>query len=333
MKKDFTVNINKFTKGLTQQGFGTPMVYTEEIDIPYKLITDLKELDDLKVPVESEAYQIAQIMMSQKPKPKEIAVYGVKAGEEGSTTKNLNEILEKQSEWFYIVTDKRDTETVKEIAKWAEANDKLYFTTIDDMELLEELEYENTNVYMHDQEGVYLGEAMAAYYATQDAGSATGKFKTLVGIPEAGYDNTEVTAIHKAGGNTYKRKYGNLETTEGFATNGEYTDIVLAGYYIKFRIEENAHLTARSTKKLGYVNQGIGSLVKVVREVTFDSFQKGLVAPHPENEDKPHYELSYRTRQEVNALDRKARVYNDIEATIYLAGAIHEGDITINLVS
>lgn len=333
MKKDFTVTLNKFTKGLTQQGFGTPLIYTEEIEIPYKLITTTKELDDLGVGPENKLYDIVLTMLGQSPKPNQVAVFGKDPINEATTTETLNQVAGEHNEWFYIVTDDNTEAKVKEIAKWAEANDKLYFTTIDDMTLLEELEYENTNAYMHDQPGTYLGEAMAAYYATQDAGSATGKFKTLTGIPEAGYDDTEVAAIHTAGGNTYKRKYGNLETTEGFATNGEYTDVVLAGYYIKFRTEERVHLTARSTKKLGYVNAGIGDIVKDVRAVIFDAFNNGLVAPDPENEEKPFYELTYKTRQEVSPLDRKARIYNDLEATVYLAGAIHEGDITINLVS
>lgn len=325
MKKDFIVNVNRFTKGMTVQGFGTPLIYTQSQDIPYTLLTDTKELDDLNVADTSEVYKLALTMFGQNPAPAEIAIFG---NTEGTITQDLNEIADQHNEWFYIVSDDNTDETVKTIAAWAEANDKLYFFTTSNIEILEELEYDNTNAYLHDQEGVYLGEAMCAYFCTQDAGSATGKFKTLSGIPAANYNNTQINQIHKNGGNTYVRKYGNLETTEGLATSGEFTDIILAGYFIKFRIEERVHNTARQNKKIAYDNRGIGLMVSDIRAVTFEAYNNGLVA---DKDGKPDYEINYKRREEVNPIDRANRVYNDLEATINLAGAIHKGTITVNL--
>jgi len=69
-------------------------------------------------------------------------------------------------------------------------------------------------------------------------------------------------------------------------------------------------------------------MVSDVRAVTFEAYNNGLVA---DKDGKPDYEINYKRREEVNPIDRANRVYNDLEATINLAGAIHEGTITVNL--
>ncbi len=123
---------------------------------------------------------------------------------------------------------------------------------------------------------------------------------------------------------------GVLQTTEGKVTNGEYIDVVLGAYFLKFRIEEEAMYLAINTKKIPYSNTGIGMLIGIVDSVFKQGVRQGIILE--DNDGNGVYEINALTREEVSKNDVANRVYNGLEATATLAGAIHSGTFDIVLV-
>lgn len=332
MKRDFVVNVTKLTKPVSQQGFGLILILGTSKAVPYTLVNAIDEVDEL-FGVDSKEYKIASRIFSQNPAPQEIAMAGMLwddiTNEATDLVAKLNEIVDKDSDWFHFVCAENNSEAVTALAEWADANDKIYWVTTQDLSQPALMENENAVVMYHDDESAYVAEGLAAIAATTLPGEITFKFKTVNGVKEANITATELSQLHKDNGFSYVRKMGVLQTTEGKTTSGEYIDVVLGAYFLKFRIEEGVMYLAINSKKIPYDNRGIGMLISVVDTVFKQGVRQGIILR--DDDGNGVYEINALTREEVMKNDIANRVYNGLEATAKLAGAIHEGTFSVIL--
>ena len=118
MKKDFVVNVNNKTKGVSEQGFGLILVFDHENEVPYMEISNAADLLDKGITVDDKGYKIVQKIFMQKPSPVEVAYFGKVTAEASEVETALLGLLnEQKSDWFVFTTTDNSNETLKNNTK------------------------------------------------------------------------------------------------------------------------------------------------------------------------------------------------------------------------
>lgn len=317
-KLDFPVNIQRKTVAVSERGFGTILVVDNTQDIPFTLV-DYNYTNELEPT--SKLYKLLNRLFAQRPQPQQVAVYGQSGA---STAQAVRDLLNSgRTDWFWLTTTDNTIETVKELSELAQTNNKLYAVTLnkyEDCEALFEEMYENTFVDFHDNPNAYLAEGTAVIMS-YNVGGKTAKFKEVKGVKRANVSDTQIYDLHKNGINTYVEKLGVLQRSEGLVLSGEYLDIILSEYWIRFRMEERVLRASVVNDKIPYTNVGIGILVGVVRGVLDEAVTQGIVVPG-------QIRVDYRRREDVDSNEVALRKYDHIVWTVQLQGAIHQGIIS-----
>lgn len=313
---DFPVNIQRKTVGVSERGFGTILIFDPSQDINFKYITaeNVKEFS-----TESKLYKMVSRLFMQKPQPQEVAV----VGKNGSAVEGFKKVLEETNDFFFLTCTDNSVETIKGLSNLCQVNNKVYAVTVNDYEdakkLFEEV-YDNTFVMYHDDSESFVAEALAVVMSYK-IGGKTAKFKTLQGVKAANVSLTQVNELHKSNLFTYVEKLGVLQTSEGKMLSGEYIDVILGEYWIRFRMEERMQRLALTQDKIPYTNRGIGMLVGVAELVLTEAVAMGIV-------EEGQYRVDYKVREDVDSNEVALRKYDYILWTAMLQGAIHTGQIS-----
>lgn len=313
---DFPVNIQRKTVGVSERGFGTILIFDPSQDINFKYITaeNVKEFS-----TESKLYKMASRLFMQKPQPQEVAV----VGKSGAAVAGFKKVLEEMSDFFFLTCTDNSVETIKGLSNLCQVNNKVYAVTVNDYEdakkLFEEV-YDNTFVMYHDDSDSFVAEALAVVMSYK-IGGKTAKFKTLQGVKAANVSLTQVNELHKSNLFTYVEKLGVLQTSEGKMLSGEFIDVILGEYWIRFRMEERMQRLALTQDKIPYTNRGIGMLVGVAELVLTEAVAMGIV-------EEGQYKVDYKVREDVDSNEVALRKYDYILWTAMLQGAIHTGQIS-----
>lgn len=312
---DFPVNITRKTVAVSERGFGTILILDTETDRDFTYL-DAKGLEELG---EGKAKKIATRLFMQKPQPQRVAIIG-KVGKGGEV---FDKALEANKDFFFVVCTDNTLETIKAISEKCQVNNKVYAVTINDtadIEALGKEVFDNTFVAFHDDENAYLAEGVAVIMSYK-IGGKTAKFKQVQGVKEANISLTDLHKLHENKIFTYVKKLGVLQTTEGKVLSGEYIDVVLGEYWIRFRMEERMQRLALTNDKIPYTNRGIAMLVSVAEQVLNQAVDMGII-------EEGQYRVDYKRREEVDSNEVANRVYNHIIWTAMLQGAIHSGQIS-----
>ena len=326
---DFVVNIHRMTRAVTQRGFGLPLILGTTKDQPYTLYNSISQVAQ-DFAVTTEEYRIAQRIFGQSPSPQQVAIFSILPEPNDDLDMllltTINEIVEINDDWYFLVCTENSDDVVRALGGFMETQYKLFFTTTQNLALVNRLEYDRTAVMYHEDPRAYVAEGLVALGATTDPGSITFKFKQVRGVLASEIRATELSELHRNNGFTYIRKKGALQTTEGTVTTGEFIDIMMASDFIKFRMEEEFALLAINTPKIPYDDRGIAMLVSVVDKVLSVAGRMKIIKV----DEYGNYVYG------INALRRDQkltnyvanRIYNGLDWWIVVAGAIHEGTIT-----
>ena len=312
---DFPVNITRKTVAVSERGFGTILILDTETDRDFTFISD-KQVQQLE---EGKAKKIATRLFMQKPQPQRVAIIG-KVGKGGEV---FDKAIEANKDFFFVVCTDNSLETIKTISEKCQVNNKVYAVTINDtadIEAIGKEVFDNTFVAFHDKEDAYLAEGVAVIMSYK-IGGKTAKFKQVQGVKEANISLTDLHKLHENKIFTYVKKLGVLQTTEGKVLSGEYIDVVLGEYWIRFRMEERMQRLALTQDKIPYTNRGIAMLVSVAEQVLNQAVDMGII-------EEGQYRVDYKRREEVDSNEVANRVYNHIIWTAMLQGAIHSGQIS-----
>lgn len=313
---DFPVNIQRKTVGVSERGFGTILIFDPSQDINFMYIT-AENVKDFST--ESKLYKIATRLFMQKPQPQEVAV----VGKNGSAVEGFKKVLEENNDFFFVTCTDNSVETIKGLSGLCQVNNKVYAVTVNDYEdakkLFEEV-YDNTFVMYHEDSDSFAAEGLAVAMSYK-IGGKTAKFKTIQGVKSSNVTLTQVYELHKNNLFTYVEKLGVLQTSEGKMLSGEYIDVVLGEYWIRFRMEERMQRLALTQDKIPYTNRGIGMLVGVAELVLSEAVAMGIV-------EEGQYRVDYKVREDVDSNEVALRKYNYILWTAMLQGAIHTGQIS-----
>ncbi len=314
MRLDFPVNIQRKTVAVSERGFGTILILDNKKDIDFKYVDgeDLKGLNGAVL-------DIANRLFMQKPQPQKVAVFG----KAGAIDAAFNAALEANNDFFFVVSTDNTTESIKKLAELVQVHNKIYGVTVNsiaDTKKLYELKNDNTFVMYHDDVKAYAAEAMTVIMSYK-VGGKTAKFKTIQGVRSAKISTTELNELHEHKMFTYVEKLGVLQTTEGKVLSGEYIDIVLGEYWIRFKMEEALQRLALVNDKIPYTNAGIGMIVGACEAILSRAVEQGIV-------EKGQYKVDYKLREDVPSNDVAERKYDYVMWTAMLQGAIHTGQIS-----
>ena len=314
MRLDFPVNIQRKTVAVSERGFGTILILDNKKDIDFKYVDaeDLKGLDGAVL-------NIANRLFMQKPQPQKVAIFG----KAGAIDAAFNAALEANNDFFFVVSTDNTTESIKKLAELVQVHNKIYGVTVNsiaDTKKLYELKNDNTFIMYHDDPKAYAAEAMTVIMSYK-VGGKTAKFKTIQGVRSAKISTTELSELHEHKMFTYVEKLGVLQTTEGKVLSGEYIDIVLGEYWIRFKMEEALQRLALVNDKIPYTNTGIGMIVGACEAILNRAVEQGIV-------EKGQYKVDYKLREDVPSNDVALRKYDYVMWTAMLQGAIHTGQIS-----
>lgn len=307
---DFIINVNSKSPGVTQDGFGTILVLSDKEDIDFTVIHDLS---DVKIKDES-TNKLLETIFNQKPRPRKVFLIGKV---DGNLTEVLDEALDVTSDFFFIVSTKHDIA----LAEKVELLEKMYFTTVREVAEIKG-DLTNTVAIYHEGDNEYPAEALAVIMSYK-VGGKTAKFKKLIGVEPSTVTATEKLVLEKSNIGTYEVIKGIAQTTGAKVLAGEWVDVVLGSYFIKFLAEQRVVELATNVDKIPFNNSGIGMLAGTIGTVMSAGVNQVIL---------DGYAIDYRRAENVTAEEKASRVYNYLTATGELQGAIHGGTININLV-
>lgn len=320
--KDITVNITTAAV-VGSIGLGMPLVITgmAETAVDYTECNDLNAVVKAGFAAETDVYKACAAIFSQKDKPKTVAVCATTG---------------KVSEWLVAnaVKDYRqivpilgaEDSTLAELATTVNAMEsKMLFATVKTADEMPNTQSERVVVVVYNGKSAYPNAAVVGASAGLAAGSFTYKNLVLTGIEAESLTPAEVEAIHTAGGICILKKAGDVVTSEGITTDGEYIDIVDSKDYIVSNIVYKGQKLLNDNKRLSFDNVGISQLENVVTSVLAEAYTNGIIATN--DDGTPAYSTTFASRSETSESDRAGRTYNGGSFTFDLAGAIHNATI------
>lgn len=331
MYKNFIVNVSDLSQPILKEGSGRLFILDNEHDIPYKAIFGAKDLP-VEVTEDTKLYKLVNKVFAGKSKPRDVVIYGEATLLEGETVKGqLQDLMnEQKSDWFFLLSTMNDEPTVKELAQFAEENDKMYFVTTQSLTTASALkDIANTVVAYHDNVDDFTAEGLAKNISLELAGAVTAKFQEVAGSVPAVISLSELNQLHMDNGLTYVSNKGIGYISEGKTTNGSYIDTVVGGYFIKLTLEEALFKLAINNGKIPYSDNGIAMIVAEVENVLKTATRQGIIL---EKDGKGAYDINALTREEVSKIDLSNRIYNGVSVNAVVAGAIHNAEINIDLV-
>ena len=321
--RDVEVVITRETRAVTQDGFGTPMILATDRNFPYTTFTELSALAEHFEP-SSRAYQMANRIFGQTPRPVQLAIYGVEFDPDTDLVDDLILELNKVAEqdFYFLLCDRQEEEVIRALSNWVDSQKKLYFYDTDDPTIHETLESDRTIPFVHKNPLSFPAAGWVGVCAPQPPGSITWKFKTINGIEDPGYSTNEIDAIVESGGNTYVRQGGILHTYDGRTSSGEWIDVIRSMDFVEARIKEEVFRVLVTTPKVRYDSVGIAQIVAAVESVLKSAFMQGIIAA--DDDGQPMYTVTAPKRSEIPANMRAQRILPDVNFTFTLAGAVHK---------
>lgn len=319
--KDINVNITTAVAA-GSLGLGYPLVIQgmASKEVAYKECNSLQDVLAAGFETTTEVYKACATIFSQKKKPKTVAVAA-------STGKVAEWLIANGTNGFRQVVPllgEADSTLAELVAAVSALDNKMLFLQVATTEELPATQSERVVAVVYGKTG-YANAAVVGASAGLAAGSFTYKNLILTGIEAEAKTPSEVEEIHTAGAMCILKKAGDIVTSEGKTTDGEYIDIVDSKDYIINNIVYKGQKLLNNNDKLSFDNVGISQLENVVTGVLADAFTQGIIAA---NEDgTAAYSTSFASRADTSASDRAARTYNGGNFSFDLAGAIHNATI------
>lgn len=333
--QDVEIVITDQTRPLTQAGFGLPLIFGTAAAVPYREYTSIQDVV-ADYDESTDVYKAAAAIFSQEPRPQKIAAFSIARAEPtaGDLAAALNQLIQTHNDWYWLIYAPREhagLNDLEELASWVTSAEKFAVLTnesgtaesiVDQLTTVAAvIESSRVILFAHTEPETFPDAALVGRMAPLEPGSATFKFKTLVGVPEAEFGVSQIQALHDAGCITYVHKFGVLQTSEGFVTDRTYADIQLAKDWIKARMAERISRVLFTAEKIPYDNIGIAQILDPIRSTLQQATALGIVARGDDGSGL--FSVTAPRREEIDPNDRANRILPDVYWEAVLAGAVH----------
>ncbi|MBW2672069.1 MAG: DUF3383 family protein [Deltaproteobacteria bacterium] len=249
--------------------------------------------------------------------------------------------IEAEDPSFYgLLIDSNSEAEINAAAVWAEARNVLFGastmdtlvkdvgTTTDVASDLKAAAYARTFLLFGEYSQQYPAARWMGNRFPYDPGSTTWKFKTLAGLTVSELTAAETSALAGKNCNYYLAVAGVNITSEGYSSSGEFIDITRGVDWYRVRQQERVFFVLVSNGKLPFDDE-TGDIWRGVIQAQFDEgVRKGVFLP--DTEDTPQL-IIIPLAADVSAANKALRVWPDMEASAYLAGAVHATVMSVSL--
>lgn len=320
--KDITVNIT-MASASGSIGLGNPLVIAGAAaeEVAYTECDNLNAVVAAGFDADTEVYKACAVLFAQKNKPKVIAVCATA----GKIADWLTANGDKDFRQIVPIIGGEDSTAAELVTAVSGLESKMLFLHVTSTDAMPQTQSERVVAVVYNGESKYPNAAVVGASAGVAAGALTYKNLVLADVKAEDLTVAEVDAIHKAGGMCIIKKAGDVVTSEGKTTDGEYVDIVDSKDYIINNIVYQGQKLLNSSHRLSFDNVGISQLENVVTSVLADAYRNGIIASN--DDGTPAYSTTFATRAETDASDRAARTYKGGSFSFDLAGAIHNATV------
>lgn len=324
---EVTIDLKK-PSGLV--GLGKPLILAEKAGT--STIKNYSDIEAVKADFaeDTNAYKKAFAIFAQEHRPKEIAIatYDPADADINSPKKAIEKYF--GADWFFAITADAELTEEVEVADYIEAQKfKIYVVKTIDAQTRNAFKskaYDYVINFYHPTAGEEADAALVGELGSREVGSITWKFKTLKGITPIDISESELNAIHNDGAIAYVTKVGIPQTSEGIVVSGEYIDVMHGKSWIKADAENRIQTAFARNDKIPFDHRGISLLAGELTNTLRQAFSQGIIAE--DSEGNPLYTITAKSRDEVPAEERAQRIYNGLSFSFELAGAVHEANIT-----
>lgn len=286
--------------------------------------------------VEGDAvYDAAAVAFSQQPHPSKIFVAANVKNLE--TPEALSDTLERASantEWFVICPAGIEKTKHEDIAKWAEAHEKMAcFTIVEQASSLKTSTYQNSfEIYSPNktEANKYMNVAFAVSCLSFEPGSETWAFKSLHGVSVAELTATQMSTLQEKN-ISYFTEYGGKAITQGGKTvNGEWIDTVRFMWWQKSDMQERIYNLFVTQPKIPYTDNGIAQVQNQIICSLKRGQAMGGIAPTEYDEEGnaiPGYTVTVPRARDLTQAERASRQLKGCKFTARLSGAIHNVEV------
>lgn len=247
---------------------------------------------------------------------------------------DLSDVRNSNDDWYSVTGDwwseaQADAmaaviETTQRLHVWGNSDtDVLDGAVTDDAaSVMNGKAYSRTGMIWHTSPDSHPAAAWIGSLLPTDPGSATWKFKTLVGILFDTFTGGELTAMTTKKANHYIRVAGLNMTEEGYAHDGTFFDETRGLDFVAQRIAEDVYRLLKVSPKVPYTDLGLASVQAVVQGVLISATVDGGGSGQIFRTD-PSPVTTVPLVADVNVNDKADRLLPDINWTAFLAGAVH----------
>lgn len=331
---------------------GMPPTRPPEEDPPdvgvYTSLAEVKEAGwrprDGDIPSDP-VYEAANMAFSQSPQPASlfIAVRQKKEDDDDAfepVTDTLDRALDEGG-WYGIAPAGVDESLYEDIAKWTEANEKLFgFTVMGLTSPLDVNTYMRTfGIYGKKAEGtgvmtpVNNVHASVAWFCdcfTYQPGSETWALKTLSAIEPSKLTSTQRKKLKDAN-MSYYTTYGGKNITQGGKTvGGEWIDVIRFRDWLKNDMQLRLYNLLVTHPKIPYTDSGIAQVETQMLASLKQGQRQGGIAEDEftsEGVKVPGFTVHVPRSMDLTASDKASRILKGCKFTARLAGAIHAIDL------
>jgi hypothetical protein len=323
------------TGGASQAGVTTvrtPAVRTKTYTTLAEVAVDFATTDP--------EYIAASIFFDQNPHPSSLKIGRIVNGNDWSDELTL--VSSADDAWYFLAVTTKTVADVKDVAAWANAKTKIFFTSSDDVNILdsgvssdiaaffENLAYDRVVTVFNELAGnTYPEVAWISALATKVPGAATWNFKTLESVTPSDTltDAQRTTLLDTKNANGYFTVGGQSIMREGKVANGEFIDLVHGTDYLESQMTDAIFAVLANADKVPYTDQGIASVEGAIRASLDDAITEEFLAARPDLYEGQPYNVTIPKVADISQTDRANRILPDITFRATLAGAIHEVEV------
>lgn len=256
------------------------------------------------------------------------------AGGSSGIVDDIQKVTVENDDWYTIHLTNQSEAVINAAAAYIETVKKLMVVTCGNDEILDSLvtddvasdlyanSYDRTAIIFHNLPFQFPCCAWAGLMLPKDPGSATWKFKSLVGITYETFTSSEIAALNGKRCNFYTRIAGISIMQQGYASSGEWIDTTRGTDWIRARLQERIFGVLANLDKIPFTDPGIAAVEAEVRAQLLEGITNGFLA------DTPDFIVTVPLAADVSAADKANRILPDVEFTATLAGAVHKVEIS-----
>jgi len=343
---DVIVNISNTLAPVKRREFGRALILTSTADGEKKdqwlLYNDLTEVS-ADFDNTTAAYDAAQALFSQTPRPRDVAVLDVTRDGEEPTPEELSAALNAllaagNTGWYFLVQAEREQVAGDrdELADWVAAQERMFLAHRKTDETVANIvtaaaSYAANRVVAcyHSDLDEHFDAALAGRIGARYPGSVNWRHLMLDSIADPELTTTERSTLEAGNVMTYwENPVGHLTTTGGMATSGFWADLVRAIDFMGATMKEKIWDALSQHDKIPYDDTGILFLAGLVRQALEICVGRPYYIVAQDLDGNGLYQVKPPRREDCDPLDVKNRILSDLPWWATAAGAINQ--VTVN---